>query len=50
MFIVTKTFLEGACKGLTIEDRSPVSFEVGKSYGGGWTGSRYRVDACREAK
>ncbi len=46
MFIVTKTFVEGNLKGITINDRSPVSFEVGKTYGGGMTGSRYRVDAC----
>lgn len=49
MFNVTKTFLEGALKGLTIVDKSPVSFEVGKTYGGGWTGNRYRVDACEKA-
>jgi hypothetical protein len=48
MFTVTKTFLEGALKGLTIEDRSPVAFTIGKVYGGGWTGSRYRVDACQK--
>lgn len=48
MFTVTKTFLEGALKGLTIEDRSPVSFDAGKTYGGGWTGPRYRVTACRK--
>lgn len=46
MFTVSKTFLEGALKGLTVQDRSPVAFEVGKTYGGGWSGSRYRVDAC----
>lgn len=49
MFIVTKTFVEGPCKGLTIDDRSPVAFIPGKCYGGGWTGSRYRVEACRAA-
>jgi hypothetical protein len=49
MFIVTKTFLEGALAGLTIDDRSPVPFTAGKVYGGGWLRSRYRVDACREA-
>lgn len=49
MFIVTKTFVQGTLKGITIEDPSPVSFEIGKQYGGGWTGSRYRVDACRPA-
>lgn len=48
MFIVTKTFIEGALEGLTIDDRSPVEFEPGKVYGGGWTGSRYRVEACRK--
>lgn len=48
VYIVTKTFVDGPCKDLTIEDRSPVSFEVGKTYGGGWTGSKYRVEACRK--
>jgi hypothetical protein len=48
-YIVTKTFVEGALKGLTIEDRSPVAFTVGKTYGGGWTGPKYRVEACRVA-
>lgn len=48
MFVITKTFVSGPCQGLTIEDRSPVSFEVGKTYGGGWTGSKYRVDAVRK--
>jgi len=46
MFNVTITFLEGALKGLTIVDRRAISFEVGHTYGGGWTGSRYRVEAC----
>jgi hypothetical protein len=49
MFNVTKTFLTGNLKGLTIVDRSPVSFEVGKTYGGGWTGPQYRVEACEKA-
>jgi hypothetical protein len=49
MFIVTKTILDGALKGMTIEDRSPVSFEIGRTYGGGWTGSRFLIIACRKA-
>jgi hypothetical protein len=48
-FIVTQTFLEGALKGLTIDHPSVGEFTPGKVYGGGWTGSRYRVDACRVA-
>jgi hypothetical protein len=50
MFLVTKTFLDGALKGLTIVDRSPVAFVAGRVYGGGWTGSRYRVEACEPAR
>ena len=48
VFTITQTFLEGALKGLTIDRLSGIPFEVGKTYGGGWTGSRYRVDACRK--
>lgn len=44
MFIITKTFIDGALKGLTIEDRSPVGFTVGLVYGGKWTGGKYRVE------
>jgi hypothetical protein len=50
MFLVTKTFLDCALKGLTIDDRSPVSFEAGKVYGGGHTGSRYLVTTCKVAQ
>lgn len=46
MYLVTKTFIAGFLVGVTIKDKSPVSFEVGKCYGGGRFGSRYRVDAC----
>jgi hypothetical protein len=50
MFVVTKLFVEGTLKGVTYEDsRCPVPFEVGCVYGGGWTGPRYRVLACRKA-
>jgi hypothetical protein len=49
IYVITKTFIGGVLKGITIEDRSPVSFEVGKTYGGGATGSRYIVNGCREA-
>jgi len=40
---VSKTFLEGALKGMTIEEQTTVRFEIGKTYGGGWSGSRYKV-------
>ena len=42
---VRKTFLEGTLKGITIEEQSTVRFEIGKNYGGGWSGSRYKVTA-----
>jgi hypothetical protein len=48
-FVVTKQFVSGALKGLTIEDRSPVAFEVGKTYTCcGSRLTRYQVIACRE--
>lgn len=47
-FAVGKQFTEGPLKGLTITDDSPVAFEVGKTYGGGWLGSRYVVTSCEE--
>lgn len=46
MYTVTKTFLEGALKGLTVTEQTSVQFEAGKVYGGGWTGSRYVVNSC----
>lgn len=42
---VRKTFLEGTLKGITIEEQTTVRFEIGKTYGGGWSGSRYKVTA-----
>ena len=42
---VRKTFLEGALKCMTIEEQSTVRFEIGRIYGGGWSGSRYKVTA-----
>ena len=45
-YTVKKTFLEGALKGTTIEEQTTVRFEIGKTYGGGWSGSRYRVAGC----
>ena len=47
---VSKLFLEGSLKGMTIKDKSPVPFEVGSVYGGSYRGSRYRVMDCKEAK
>lgn len=47
LFTITQTFLDGALKGLTIDRPSKISFEPGKIYGGGHTGSRYRVDSCQ---
>ena len=44
-FTVHKTFLEGALKGVTIQEQTNVIFEAGRTYGGGWTGPRYRVTA-----
>jgi hypothetical protein len=46
-YTVHKLFIDGTLKGLTyVERQCPVSFEVGKIYGGGWTGPKYRVTAC----
>ena len=42
---VCKSFLEGALKGMTIEEQTTVQFETGRIYGGGWSGSRYKVTA-----
>lgn len=50
LFTITQTFIEGALKGLTIDRPSAISFEPGKIYGGGWTGSRYRVESCEVRK
>ena len=49
-YSVKKLFIEGALKGMEIPDKSPVPFEVGSVYGGGYCGSRYRVMDCKEAK
>lgn len=46
VYIVTKRFISGNLVGLVIEDRCPVAFKVGQSYGGGWLGPKYTVDAC----
>lgn len=48
-YIVTIKFIDGNLKGLTIDDKRTIAFEVGKTYGGGWTGPRYKVLNCREA-
>ncbi len=45
-YAVHKTFLEGALEGMTITEQTTVRFEAGKTYGGGWSGSRYRVTGC----
>ncbi|MEQ1761573.1 MAG: hypothetical protein ABL984_00370 [Pyrinomonadaceae bacterium] len=47
-YTVGKRFLEGFQEGTEILDNSPVPFEVGKTYGGGWTGSRYVVVSCEK--
>jgi hypothetical protein len=44
MFQVSKFFLDGPLKGLTITERTSVRFKVGQVYGGG----RYRVVAVLE--
>jgi hypothetical protein len=51
MFVVTKTFIDGALAGLTVEDPyCPAPFRVGQVYGGHGFGSRYRVKACRKIR
>jgi len=49
-FTVHKTFLEGALKGMTITEQTDVLFTVGKAYGGGWTGPRYKVIAVEQTE
>lgn len=49
-FTVHKTFLEGALKGVTIQEQTNVIFEAGKTYGGGWMGPRYKVTAIEIIK
>lgn len=46
---VTKTFVGGTLRGITISEVSPVPFEVGKEYRHGIRlGSPYRVTECWE--
>ena len=45
IYTVHKTFLEGALKGTAVQEQTSVIFTVGKIYGGGWTGPRYKVVA-----
>ena len=45
IYTIHKTFLEGALKSMTITEHTSVRFEAGKTYGGGWTGPRYKVTA-----
>jgi hypothetical protein len=45
IYTVHKTFLDGTLKGMAITEQTSVSFQLGKTYGGGWTGPRYKVTA-----
>lgn len=40
---ITKLFTSGTLEGMTITETTSVRFTVGKIYGGGWTGPRYKV-------
>jgi hypothetical protein len=45
IYTVHKTFLDGTLKGMAITEQTSVSFQLGKTYGGGWTGPRYKITA-----
>ena len=45
MFNVTKTFIDGLLKGLTITETTSVVFEVGQTYKGACGSSSYVVTA-----
>lgn len=46
MFKVTKVFLKGILKGLTIVETTSVKFTVGKTYKACIGSSVYKVTAC----
>lgn len=46
MFLVTQTFVTGNLKGITIDQKTCVAFEVGEEYGA--PNCRYRIEASRE--
>jgi len=48
--MVTKTLIEGNLAGITLTERTTVAFEVGKTYGGGWTGPRYMALKMEKVK
>ena len=48
MYIVTRHFVSGPLKGLTITDTTSVAFEVGRTYKPCAGASAYRVTACIE--
>lgn len=47
-FDVTKRFTSGLLEGLTIVDRSPVAFPVGREFKACGTSARFVVEACVE--
>lgn len=51
MYLVTKRFTDGTLKGLAIQERTTVPFEVGEKIPAGtWTGPGYVVEAVEEAE
>ena len=47
-YSVTKTFVSGLLKGITITETTPVKFEIGKVYKACAGSSDYRIDNCAE--
>lgn len=46
MYRVTKSFVSGPLKGLTVTETTSVKFEVGRIYKPCAGASAYRVEAC----
>lgn len=46
MYLVTKTFVSGPLKGLTITEKSRVGFAVGDTFKPCAGASAYRITAC----
>lgn len=50
MFKTSRLMLEGSLEGMTIDTTDSVEFEPGRTYGGGGTGSRFKVTAVEEVQ
>ena len=50
MYLVTKHFISGPLKGLTITETTRVAFQVGRTFKPCAGASAYRVTACSEVR